>query len=178
MKKGRNPPCSCSHIYDTGWSDKKRNVLAILRTVLPPSSMMVYRNKLSHACPITRSQLPDYSRTRDPARGHANTRRRLNINELGKVGASISQRFSPYCFAHLAAGNQSSLAVRSLILPKTGTGFGPGGKDAVEALGFRNQIKRATRKLARPARIGAEPDINIVRECACLVDERQGDRER
>lgn len=37
---------------------------------------------------------------------------------------------SPYCFAHLAAGNQSSLGVKLRILPRSGTGVGPGGSVA------------------------------------------------
>jgi hypothetical protein len=57
----------------------------------------------------------------------------------------------PYCLAQSDAGSQSSLAVRSRTFPNIGTGFGPGGKDAAEALGFRNQTKKATRRQAEAA---------------------------
>ena len=46
--------------------------------------------------------------------------------------------------------------VRSEILPSSGKGFGPGGKDAREALGFRNQMKRMGRRLARASRTEEE----------------------
>lgn len=51
------------------------------------------------------------------------------------------------------AGSQSSLIVKSLILPTSGKGFGPGGRDAVEALDFRSQMKRVTRRHARHAKV-------------------------
>ena len=35
------------------------------------------------------------------------------------------------------------------MFPNNGRGFGPGGKDARETLGFRNQRKRAMRRLGR-----------------------------
>jgi len=38
--------------------------------------------------------------------------------------------------------------VKSKAFPNIGTGFGPGGKDAEEALSFRNQTKKATRRQA------------------------------
>jgi len=57
----------------------------------------------------------------------------------------------PYCFAHSDAGSQSSLAERWKTFPNNGKGFGPGGKDAEEALGFRNQTKKATRRQAEAA---------------------------
>jgi hypothetical protein len=38
--------------------------------------------------------------------------------------------------------------VRSKTFPNIGTGFGPGGKDAEDTLGFRNHMNRATRRQA------------------------------
>ena len=46
------------------------------------------------------------------------------------ICAVDSSNGSPYCFAHLAAGSQSSLGVKSSTLPRSGTGVGPGGNDA------------------------------------------------
>lgn len=67
---------------------------------------------------------------------------------------------SPYCFAHLDAGSHSSLAVRSRILPKSGMGFGPGGGERGENLGFLiSQRKRVRRKQAPTARRGEEEDM-------------------
>lgn len=37
------------------------------------------------------------------------------------------RRDSPYSLAHCDARNQSSCAVRLVMLPTTGSGFGPGG---------------------------------------------------
>lgn len=37
---------------------------------------------------------------------------------------------APYCFAHRSAWSQSSFEVRSATLPRTGSGFGPGGNGA------------------------------------------------
>lgn len=67
-----------------------------------------------------------------------------------------SENCSPYSFAHWRAGNQSSFAVRSLTLPNTGRGFGPGGSDPAEALDFLSQMKTARRRLAEAARTGVE----------------------
>lgn len=55
----------------------------------------------------------------------------------------------------MVTGNHNSFAVRSLTLPNTGIGFGPGGNAAVgEALlaFFRNQTKRATRRAVSPTK--------------------------
>lgn len=63
---------------------------------------------------------------------------------------------SPYCFAHFCAGSQSSFAERSLRLPTRGRGFGPGGRDAVEAFDLRSQTKTARRKPVVATMMGAE----------------------
>jgi hypothetical protein len=54
--------------------------------------------------------------------------------------------------------------VRSLILPNSGTGFGPGGKDA-EAFDFWIHMKRATRRQAKPARMEGEIDMGKADRC-------------
>jgi len=64
--------------------------------------------------------------------------------------AGIEPRHVPYSFAHCDAGNQSSFVCRSLKFPRSGTGFGPGGRGADEALGFRNHSTR-TKTKRRPA---------------------------
>jgi hypothetical protein len=49
--------------------------------------------------------------------------------------------------------------VRSLTLPRSGRGFGPGGNDAdvaPEDLYFRDQTKRATRRPAKPAAVDTD----------------------
>lgn len=48
------------------------------------------------------------------------------------------------------------MEVRSLTLPNNGTGFGPGGSDAAEALGFRSQMKTTRRRPAEATRTGVE----------------------
>lgn len=84
---------------------------------------------------------------------------------------AISNTGSPYCFAHCVAESQSSLAVKSFIFPTNGRGFGPGGKDAVEALDFRIQMKRATRRLASPAKEEVLIVMDMLRH-AVLPDSR------
>lgn len=48
-------------------------------------------------------------------------------NQHGRVSREHDE---PYSFAQLSAKSQSSFALRSATLPRTGSGFGPGGSGA------------------------------------------------